>query len=62
MRYVRCLDKLDMTDTIHLKIKIRANPSYLCYLWFALINYHLIFKLKNLKLWELLNYKPACNG
>ena len=35
MRYV------DMTDTIRLKIKICANPSYLCHLWFP-INYHLI--------------------
>ena len=29
MRYVRCLDKLDMTDTI---IKICVNLSNLCYL------------------------------
>lgn len=24
----------DMTDTIHLKIKICVNPYHLCYLWF----------------------------
>ena len=42
MRYVRCLDKLDMTDTIHLKIKICVNPYHLCYLWFPPINYHFV--------------------
>ena len=32
MRYVRCLVKLDMTDTIHLKIKICVNLFHQCHL------------------------------
>ena len=29
LRYVRCLVKLDMTDIIHMKIRICVNP-YIC--------------------------------
>ena len=44
MRYVRCLDKLDMTDSIHLKIKICVNLSNLCHLCAIKHNDKLSFK------------------
>ena len=55
MRYMRCLDKLDMTDTIHLKIKICVNPYHLCYLWFPA---KLSFKMHSRAGTVFINLKP----